>query len=85
LATEEIRDVVRRALQVYADEPQQSLIQESVESLKEVLPVVQRLTVLDDLNTLAHADGGLSRNERELIMHLARAWDVNVRLNGQKG
>lgn len=84
LATEEIRDVVRRALQVYADDPQQSLIQESVESLKEVLPVVQRLTVLDDLNTLAHADGGLSRNERELIINLARAWDVNVRLNGQK-
>jgi len=84
LSTEEVRDVVRRSLQVYAEEPQQSLIQESVESLKEVLPVVQRLTVLDDLNTLAHADGGLSRNERELIMHLARAWDVNVRLNGQK-
>lgn len=84
LEREEIRDVVRRALQVYADEPQQSLIQESVESLKEVLPVVQRLTVLDDLSTLAHADGGIGRNERELIMNLARAWDLNVRLNGQK-
>jgi uncharacterized tellurite resistance protein B-like protein len=81
---EEIRDVLRRALQVYADEPEQSLIQESVEALKKVLPVVQRLTVLDDLNTVAHADGDLTSNERELIMHLARAWDVNVRLNGRR-
>lgn len=84
LSRDEIRDVFRRSLQVYAEEPEQALIQESVEALKEVLPVVQRLTVLDDLNTVAHADGGLTRNERELIMHLARAWDVNVRLNGRK-
>ncbi len=81
---EQIRDVFRRALQVYADEPEQTLIQESVEALKEALPLVQRLTVLDDLNTVAHADGGLTGNERELIIYLAQAWDVNVRLNGRK-
>lgn len=84
LSREDMRDVFRRSLQVYAEDPEQSLIQESVEALKDVLPVVQRLTVLDDLNTVAHADGGLTRNERELIMYLARAWDVNVRLNGRK-
>lgn len=83
LSREEIRDVFRRSLQVYADEPTQSLIEESVEALKQVLPVVQRLTVLDDLNTVAYADGPLTADERELIMQLARAWDVNVRLNGQ--
>jgi len=83
LSTEEVREVLRRSLQVYADDPEQSLIQASVETLKEVLPLVQRLTVLDDLNTVAHADGGLTGNERELIMQLARAWDVNVRLNGR--
>lgn len=80
---EEIRNVFRRSLQVYADEPEQSLIQDSVEALKKVLPVVQRLTVLDDLNTVAYADGALTPEERQLIMQLARAWDVNVRLNGQ--
>ncbi len=84
LSREDVRDVIRRSLQVYAEEPEQSLIQESVETLKEALPIVQRLTVLDDLNAVAHADGGLSRNEREMIMYLARAWDVNVRLNGRK-
>jgi uncharacterized tellurite resistance protein B-like protein len=82
---EELRDVFRRSLQVYADDPEQSLIQQSVETLKKALPVVQRLTVLDDLNAVAYADEeGLTRTERELIMHLARAWDVNVRLNGRK-
>ncbi len=84
LSREEMRDVFRRSLQVYADEPEQALIQESVQALKEVLPLVQRLTVLDDLNTVAYADGALTRSERELIMYLAQAWDVNVRLNGRK-
>lgn len=83
MSREEIRDVFRRSLQVYADEPEQDLIQESVETLKEVLPLVQRLTVLDDLNSVAYADGALTRNERELIMYLAQAWDINVRLNGR--
>lgn len=83
LSREGVRDVLRRSLQVYAEDPEQSLIQDSVETLKQALPLVQRLTVLDDLNTVAHADGGLTRTERELIMNLARAWDVNVRLNGR--
>lgn len=84
LSEDQIREVFRHSLQVYADEPEQSLIQDSVEILKEVLPMVQRLTILDDLNTVAHADGALTRTERELIMYLAQAWDVNVRLNGRK-
>jgi hypothetical protein len=34
---------------------------------------------------VAHADeGGMTSNERELIMNLARAWDINVRLNGKQ-
>jgi len=82
-STEEVRNIFRRALQVYADEPEQSLIQESVETLKEALPLVQRLTVLDDLNTVAHADGEFTSQERELIMYLAQAWDMNIRLNGR--
>lgn len=81
---EEVREVVRHALQVYADEPEQDLIHDSVEALKKALPSTQRLTVLDDLHTVAQADGTLTRNERQLITSLAQAWDVKVRLNGQK-
>lgn len=83
LSNEEVRDVLRRALQVYADQPEESLIRDSVEALKETLPGVQRLTVLDDLYAVVRADGSVTRNERELLLSLARAWDVNVRLNGQ--
>lgn len=82
LSGEEIREVVRRALQVCADEPEEALIHDSVEALKEVLPSTQRLTVLDDLHTVARADGTLTRNERELIASLAQAWDLNIRMNG---
>lgn len=80
---EEVRDVLRRALQVYADQPNESLIRDSVEALKEALPSVQRITVLDDLYAVVRSEGEITRNERELILSLARAWDVNVRMNGR--
>lgn len=83
LSREAFRNVFRRALQVYADQPEAALIEDSVEALKDALPLVQRLTALDDLNTVAQADGALSSTERELILNLAQAWGVNVRLNGR--
>ncbi len=83
LTREELREVMRRALQVYADEPDQSIIEGSVGALKEALAIVQRLAVLDDLATVAKADGALTDTERTLIRNLSQAWDVNVRLNGQ--
>lgn len=80
---EDMRTIFRRALQVYAEEPEPSLIEESVGALKEALALVQRLTALDDLRAVAEADGGITEAERELIMNLAQAWDINVRLNGR--
>ncbi|MEF8864859.1 MAG: TerB family tellurite resistance protein [Salinibacter sp.] len=84
-STEELRDVVRRALQVYAEQPQEDLIYDSVEALKEALSSTHRLTVLDDLHTVARAGGPLTRAERDLITSLAQAWDVTVRMNGHGG
>lgn len=80
---DDVRDIFRRALQVYAEGPSQSLIEGSVGALKEALALVQRLTALDDLRTVAQADGPLTDTERELLLNLAHAWDVNVRLNGR--
>jgi uncharacterized tellurite resistance protein B-like protein len=84
LSREELRDVFRRALQVYAEEPDAALIEDSVEALKKTLALVQRLTVLDDLASVAQTDGALTDTERELLLNLAKAWDVNVRLNGRR-
>lgn len=83
LSAEQVREVVRRALQVYANEPDEDLIHDSVQALKEALPIAQRLTVLDDLHIVARAGGTLTRTDRELITSLAQAWDLNVRLNGK--
>lgn len=80
---EQLREVVRRALQVYAEEPATDLIHDSVKALKKALPTTHRLTVLDDLHMVARADGAVSRNERELIQSLAEAWDLNIRMNGR--
>ncbi|MFO8098483.1 MAG: TerB family tellurite resistance protein [Salinibacter sp.] len=82
LSREDIREVFRRALHVYSERTDPSLIEGSVEALKEALPPVQRLAVLDDLHSVTRADGTFSEREREMILGLARAWDVNVRLNG---
>jgi uncharacterized tellurite resistance protein B-like protein len=82
LGEEEIRDVLRNALQVYGEEGER-LVQESVETLKRALPDVQRLAVLDDLHCIAKVDGDLSDAEHDLITSLAKAWDVNVRMNGR--
>ena len=38
--------------------------------------------MLDDLYSVVRADGDLTETERELLMGLARAWNVSVRLNG---
>lgn len=84
LSEEEARDVLRVALQVYGEEETiEELIHDSVETLKKALPDVQRLAVLDDMHCIAQADGDLTDEEREMITFLARAWDVNVRLNGR--
>jgi uncharacterized tellurite resistance protein B-like protein len=83
LSEDDVREVVRRALQVYADDPGEDLIRQSVEALKEALPDIQRLAVLDDLHCIARADGPLNDEEQTLIRSLSRAWDVNVRFNGR--
>jgi uncharacterized tellurite resistance protein B-like protein len=83
LDPDQAREIVRSSLQVYVEGEQETLIRDSMTTLKNVLPDVQRLAVLDDLHCVARADGELSDRERELITSLARAWDVNVRLNGR--
>lgn len=83
LSPDEAREVVRSSLQVYVEGEQEALIRESMTTLKNALPDVQRLAVLDDLHCVARADGQVTDNERDLITSLARAWDVNVRLNGR--
>lgn len=81
----QVREIVRRALQVYAEAASEELIHDSVEALKDALSPTHRLTVLDDLYSVARADSPMTSSERELIHSLATAWDVTVRMNGHGG
>ncbi|MES3630428.1 MAG: TerB family tellurite resistance protein [Longimonas sp.] len=80
LGASAIEDVIRTALQVYAASDQ-ALIQDVVRTLKQALPDVQRLAVLDDLYCVARADGPITDEEESLIEALGRSWDVQVRLS----
>ena len=83
LAEEDVREVLRGALQVYADEPDEDTLGASVSAIREGLPVVQRLAVLDDLIHIAEADGTVNEYEEEMISTLSQAWGITVRLNGK--
>lgn len=73
-------DVIRMALRVYA-EADEDLIQGVVQTLKQALPDVQRLAVLDDIYCMARADGPVTDAEESLIDMLGAAWEVRVRLS----
>lgn len=83
LNEEEVRRVLREALAFYATEPGEEELRRSVRALRDALPMMQRLAVLDDLYQIAEADGSLIEAEQAMITSLARALEVNVRFNGQ--
>ncbi|MFB6225532.1 MAG: hypothetical protein ABEI13_03705 [Candidatus Paceibacteria bacterium] len=49
---DETREVFRRSLQVYANQPQKEIIKSTIDTLKKVLPKEQRLLALDDINKI---------------------------------
>ena len=84
MGEEEVRSVLREVLAYYSAEPEEDELRSSVQSIKEALPVVQRLTVLDDLAYIAEIDGSFNEHEREMIAMLSQAWDIGVRLDGEE-
>ena len=83
LAEEDVRDVLREALQHYADGPDESSLHHSVRNIGNFLPVVQRLVLLDDLMHIAEVDGALNEQKKKMLASLAEAWNVSIRLNGR--
>lgn len=80
-STEEVRKVLRRALQAYAERSEDPLIHDCVKGLREVLSPVQQLIVLDDLYTVAGAEEPPTPSQRQHIRSLAQAWGIGVRLS----
>jgi uncharacterized tellurite resistance protein B-like protein len=83
LEESEIRKVLREALGFYSRDPGQKALRHSVHIIRERLPVVHRLVLLDDLAFIAQADGEISRNAEEMLGSLSHSWGIGVRVNGQ--
>lgn len=85
---QEARSMLREVLTFYSREPGKDVLQDAVGAIREMLPVVQRLAILDDLTQIGKADGHLGKNEQEILESLSRAWGVSVRIqegNGASG
>ena len=76
LGREEFQNVLRDAINVYASQPGQDVLSTSLSSIKEVLPVIQRVAFIDDLVSIAKIDGGIIDNEREMIRDISVALGV---------
>lgn len=85
LGEETVRQILREALAFYATGPDEPALRRSVQAIRDALPMIQRLALLDDLIYIAEADGTFRKEEKEMIRSLAQAWNVSVRLNGQWG
>ena len=71
LADEELRQVVLDALDVYSSQPDKDVLTASLKSIKEALPIIQRVAFIDDLVCIAKVDGGIIDNEREMIRDIS--------------
>jgi uncharacterized tellurite resistance protein B-like protein len=80
---DEARTLLREVLQFYAEGPDELALQRSVYTIRDTLPMLQRLALLDDLVYIAEADGDFTQHEKDMILTLSRAWNVAVRLNGK--
>lgn len=83
LGEEEIRQVLRAALKLFSEGPDQGALQQSVHTIREMMPVMHRLVLLDDLLYIAQADGIVNTHERQIIDNLSQSWGVSIRVNGE--
>ena len=77
------RRVLGDVLEFYAAEPARERLQGSVSAIKQALPMMQRLVLLNDLVYIAESDGEFTHYEKEMLASLSSAWDIPVRLNGR--
>lgn len=74
----DVMKVVRDAMEAYVQGPDKRLFEESVDTLKKVVPVHQRSALLADLNYVARADGDVSEKEQAMVDKLAAAWNIEL-------
>ena len=80
---ESIRLVLREALAFYSEGPSQEALQQSVQTIREMMSAVHRLVLLDDLVYIAQADGDLNHIEKDIIDNLSQSWGMSIRVDGE--
>lgn len=81
LAHDDLREVLRVALEYYGAFEDADELQESVSAVADYLTPGQRLAVLDDLVAIARAEDGATSEEAITLLHaFGAAWSVPIRL-----
>lgn len=80
LEKDQLRGILRTSLQYYGSGLDKDDILDSVKAIKEALPRSQRLIVIDDLVTIAGADGTVKEGEKDMVEMLSSAWNIDVRI-----
>ena len=80
LEEDEVRQVLREALQRYSEGPERANLTRTIDRLGSSLEVSQRLAALNDLAHIAAQSGGTLANAQEMIGGLAKSWQVEIRL-----
>lgn len=75
-----IRRAMHDAMLTYIGAAGDQMLNIAVASLRQTLPKQRRITLLDDLASIASADGAVVPAEVSFIQHLAREWDVEQEL-----
>ena len=80
LKEEAVREIIRTALAYYGQSPDAADIGDSISAIREALRRSQRLIILDDLITIAKADGAVTDAERDIVESLSAAGHIDVRI-----
>lgn len=73
-----IRSVLSTAMTFYQQGPNLNLLQGAVASMRDKMPAMHRLLLLDDMLQIAEADGSLAPHEKEIIQSFSEAWGVRI-------
>lgn len=78
---QQVRTVLNAAMECYASGPDEEVLGQAIEAVKEHLPRDKRMAALHDLIQIANADGVFLDNEEDMINNLLLAWEVDPYAN----
>lgn len=76
LGKDEITSVVGDAIKAYSAQPGQEVLSACLSSIKEALPIIQRVAFIDDLVSIAQVDDAIIDTERDMIRNISAALGV---------